>query len=124
MQARSWLRLEACLVLALSLVAYRELGSSWWWFAGFLFLPDVSMLGYAAGRVAGAWSYNLVHSYILALALVGVSWLAGWHAGLLAGFIWTAHIALDRALGYGLKLSGGFHHTHLGPIGRRKEAME
>ncbi len=33
--------------------------------------------------------------------------------------VWTAHIAMDRALGYGLKLSTGFSDTHLGRIGQR-----
>ena len=28
-----------------------------------------------------------------------------------------AHIGIDRALGYGLKLPSGFKHTHLGVIG-------
>lgn len=32
--------------------------------------------------------------------------------------IWIAHIAVDRALGYGLKLSSSFQDTHLGRIGR------
>ncbi|TKB06494.1 MAG: DUF4260 family protein, partial [Mesorhizobium sp.] len=32
--------------------------------------------------------------------------------------IWIAHIAIDRALGYGLKLSSSFQDTHLGRIGR------
>ena len=30
---------------------------------------------------------------------------------------WAFHVAVDRALGYGLKL-GAFRHTHLGLIGR------
>ena len=33
--------------------------------------------------------------------------------------VWTAHIAMDRALGYGLKLPTGFADTHLGRIGKR-----
>ena len=32
--------------------------------------------------------------------------------------VWTAHIAMDRALGYGLKLPTDFRDTHLGRIGR------
>ena len=32
--------------------------------------------------------------------------------------IWVAHIAMDRALGYGLKLPTGFTDTHLGKIGK------
>ena len=35
------------------------------------------------------------------------------------GSIWLAHIGMDRALGYGLKLEDAFTHTHLGWIGRR-----
>jgi Domain of unknown function (DUF4260) len=31
----------------------------------------------------------------------------------------TAHIGLDRALGYGLKYSTAFGDTHLGRTGRR-----
>ena len=31
--------------------------------------------------------------------------------------IWAAHIAVDRALGYGLKYGAGFGLTHLGRIG-------
>lgn len=45
--------------------------------------------------------------------------------GMLAGFtfwpsvalIAVAHIGFDRALGYGLKYSSAFTHTHLGRIG-------
>jgi hypothetical protein len=36
--------------------------------------------------------------------------------------IWFAHIGMDRLVGYGLKYSGDFKHTHLGLIGRVAEA--
>jgi len=36
----------------------------------------------------------------------------------LAGAVLFAHVAVDRALGYGLKLHSGFRDTHLGRIGR------
>jgi hypothetical protein len=29
------------------------------------------------------------------------------------GLIWTAHIGVDRAIGYGLKYRSGFKDTHL-----------
>ena len=32
-------------------------------------------------------------------------------------FIWTAHIGMDRALGYGLKYPSAFGDTHLGRVG-------
>ena len=37
--------------------------------------------------------------------------------------IWLAHIGIDRALGYGLKYPAGFGFTHLGRIGRQKDAL-
>jgi hypothetical protein len=36
----------------------------------------------------------------------------------LAGVILLGHSSLDRVLGYGLKHSDSFQHTHLGVIGR------
>jgi len=40
------------------------------------------------------------------------------HFGLLPYLlIWTAHIAMDRALGYGLKYPTSFKKTHLGWLG-------
>jgi hypothetical protein len=36
--------------------------------------------------------------------------------------IWTSHVGMDRALGYGLKLPSGFQDTHLGRIGKPRQA--
>ncbi|KAA0112689.1 DUF4260 family protein [Methylobacterium sp. P1-11] len=115
---RMLLRLEGACILAAALWAYGWLGQSWWLFAALLFAPDLSMLGYAAGPVAGAVLYNLMHT--LALPLIGLSLAAGFDRTDLAGLalIWLAHIGLDRALGYGLKYASGFGDTHLGVIGR------
>ena len=52
----------------------------------------------------------------LPAVIVIASWFVG--GALVYAVIWTAHIAFDRTLGYGLKLPAGFHHTHLGRIGR------
>lgn len=114
---KKWLRAEALGVLLAVLAAYAALGSSWLLFLGLLLLPDLAMIGYAAGPRVGATSYNLAHQYawpalLLALWALGV---AAWAAA--PGLIWAAHIAMDRALGYGLKEPESFHHTHLGRIG-------
>ncbi|GGM62558.1 hypothetical protein GCM10011608_54680 [Micromonospora sonchi] len=45
-----------------------------------------------------------------------IDWL-----GVLA-IAWAFHIAIDRALGCGLKMTEGFGHTHLGPIGTARPA--
>ena len=83
-----------------------------------LLAPDLSMVGYLRGPGLGAITYNAVHHFVLALALLGLgAWLSvGWL--LLAGAAVLAHVGMDRALGYGLKLPTDFRDTHLGRIGR------
>jgi hypothetical protein len=46
-----------------------------------------------------------------------VALAGGWPLLTQIAIILAAHIAIDRALGYGLKRESGFHDTHLGPIG-------
>ena len=38
----------------------------------------------------------------------------------IAGAVLIAHVGMDRAVGYGLKLPTSFQDTHLGRIGREK----
>jgi hypothetical protein len=80
------------------------------------------MLGYLAGPVQGARAYNLVHSYVLPLLLIAASLFTAWPLLQAIGLIWTAHVGMDRALGYGLKLPSGFQDTHLGRIGKPRQA--
>lgn len=115
-------RLEGLALLAMAVVAYDASTWSWWWFAALLLAPDLSMLGYLAGPRLGAIGYNLGHTVVGPLAMIA-AWFGGAPSGFLAGgSIWLAHIGMDRALGYGLKLRDGFEHTHLGRIGRAKAA--
>jgi len=107
------LRIEGSIVLALSLLLYRENHFSWWLFVALLLAPDLSMIGYLAGTKSGAIAYNLVHTLTGPLLLVGYS-VATAHSRLLPyGLIWTAHIGLDRMLGFGLKYPTRFNDTHL-----------
>lgn len=111
-------RLEWLAVFVASLVAYGVLGFSWLWFAVLILVPDLSMLGYLAGPRVGAFCYNVVHTLLLAAAAAGFAWVLGipWLYGL--SLILLAHIAGDRALGYGLKYATGFGETHVGRIGK------
>jgi len=102
-----------------ALALYAHAGFSWLIFALFLLAPDLSMLGYLAGPRVGAALYNLVHTYVLALLLTLAGFLGAQPTLAAAGLILIAHIGLDRALGYGLKYSTAFGHSHLGRIGRR-----
>jgi hypothetical protein len=107
------LRLEGAVVFALSLFLYRGTGAPWWRFFVLFLWPDLFMLGYAVSVPLGTMLYNLVHTYILPLAIAGLAlhnrdpWLLSFV------LIWTAHIGVDRALGYGLKYPTFFKDTHL-----------
>lgn len=121
-------RVENGMLAALALTATVILYPQWWWMPFALFLLfDLSMLGYLRSPRVGAAGYNVVHSYgfpallglCALLALLGpLQPLTSW-AGLIA-LSWAFHIGVDRALGYGLKLTDAFEHTHLGWIGRRR----
>jgi hypothetical protein len=116
------LRLEGLALLVLILVAYGTLGFSWWVFAALVLLPDLSMVGYARGPRVGALVYNLVHTAVLPLGLALVGFISASDGALAIGLVWLAHIAADRAFGYGLKRPTSFHDTHLGRIGRGHRA--
>ncbi|MGA7323719.1 MAG: DUF4260 domain-containing protein [Rhodomicrobium sp.] len=114
---RTVLRLEGLAVFAIACAAYSQTGAGWLLFAALFLAPDLSFLGYLAGRNAGAIAYNAVHSFILPLALLAAG-IFGYPELKPYAFIWLAHIGFDRALGYGLKYGSAFGHTHLGLVGR------
>ncbi|SFA58339.1 protein of unknown function [Pedobacter suwonensis] len=78
------------------------------------------MLGYLAGSKVGAWCYNLFHHKTIAILTFLVGFYYKVPALQLSGIILFAHSSMDRALGYGLKYSDAFNHTHLGLIGKNK----
>jgi hypothetical protein len=115
---RNWLKAEGLSVLALSVLLYGHSGSSWWIFAGLLLIPDLAMLAYLVNPRTGSLAYNVVHSYLFPLGLATVA-IAVHRVGMLPFLcIWTAHIGMDRFLGYGLKYPTSFADTHLGRVGR------
>jgi hypothetical protein len=115
---RAVLRIEGLCVLIAATVAYSKFGLGWGTFALFFLAPDLALLGYLAGPMAGVVSYNLTHSYCGAVACLAAGIVLTEPTILAAGLIWCAHIGFDRALGYGLKYANGFGFTHLGRIGK------
>jgi hypothetical protein len=111
-------RLEWAFLFTLCVAGYALSGGSWPLFFLLILAPDLSMLGYLAGPRIGAAAYNLFHTLIVPLCLLAFGFLAGQDPAMHIAAIWLAHIAIDRALGYGLKFSTGFQGTHLGRIGR------
>ncbi len=94
-------------------VFYHQMHGSWLWFAGFFLAPDLFMLGYLANRQAGAFFYNLVHTYTAPVLAWSVLWFSGKTSYDWLVLIWFAHIGWDRLLGYGLKYKTAFQDTHL-----------
>ena len=116
-----WQRLENAAIAAAIVVATVTLDYAWWWLLALFLVFDLSALGYAANTRVGAFFYNAVHSY-WAPAVLGVIALVSdvrW-AGLVA-LAWAFHVAVDRAIGYGLKHADSFQHTHLGWIGKHRD---
>jgi hypothetical protein len=110
---RSLLRLEGAAVAVAAVALYFHLGYPWWLLLVLALAPDLSMIGYAAGPAAGAFAYDIAHTYAIpvALALVGV--FADADLAVQVSLVWAAHIGVDRAIGYGLKYPSGFQETHL-----------
>lgn len=124
-QALLWQRVENAVIALGVVLVVIAIGQPWWVLLAAFLVFDLSALGYLISQRAGAFCYNLVHNYTAPAALVAV-W-AGLQLGgtdarwlVLLAACWVFHVAVDRALGYGLKL-GHFKHTHLGTIGKQPQ---
>lgn len=96
-------------------------GFDWWWLFILFLVIDVSAFGYLQDSRAGALTYNIGHSLIGPTTLIGFFILTGSEVLLFAGLVWLFHVFVDRSLGYGMKHVEGFHHTHLGKVGKAKK---
>ncbi|TGD32841.1 DUF4260 family protein [Brevibacterium sp. S22] len=120
----NWQRAENALIATAIALAVAAWSSSWWILLLAFLAFDLSTLGYLVNQRVGAFCYNLVHNYTAPAVLI-----AGWAAlqfgdvnadwMVMLAACWGFHVAVDRALGFGLKL-GPFTHTHLGNIGKAR----
>ncbi len=115
---RIWLRAEGLAVFSLGVLLYWKSGLRWWILVALFLTPDVVMLAYLINPKIGGACYNIVHSYLLPLGLAIAAVVLGETGTLPYLYIWTAHIGLDRFLGYGLKYPTGFGRTHLGVLAK------
>jgi hypothetical protein len=120
---RPWLleRLEAACFVAGLIALLWTFGAPWPWLVAGLVLPDLSLAGYLRGPVTGARVYNAVHAWVGPSVLLALALSTGGGFGgplVTLALAWGLHVAVDRVLGYGLKLPSGFNDTHLGRIGR------
>jgi len=117
---RAWLRIEGLAGFVAGLVLFVGLGGPWLLAIPLLLVPDASAVGYLRGPRVGAFVYNLVHDWATGLVVLGIGLWTGADAVALAGAILIAHVGMDRAAGYGLKLPSSFQDTHLGRIGKAR----
>ena len=107
------LRMEGGCVLSLSILYYQQIHASWILYFVLLLVPDLAMLGYLCGSRSGTISYNVIHTLIGPLLLVGFAIISKSPFLLPYALIWTSHIGVDRLLGFGLKYPTRFSDTHL-----------
>lgn len=92
-----------------------------WWLWIILFLsPDISFLAYGINNKAGAVGYNIFHHKGIAIAIAAAGFLYNNEIVMFIGILLFTHSSFDRLLGYGLKYTDDFKHTHLGFIGKKK----
>lgn len=112
--ARVLLQAEGVAVTAAAVWAYAaQTDASWLLLAGLWLVPDVGLLGFLGGSRVGAAAYNVTHSALGPVAVIGLGAGMGSELVLAIGLIWTTHVGIDRAIGYGLKSSWSAKHTHL-----------
>lgn len=116
------LRLEELLMLVLGILLFSMLEYAWWVFPALILAPDIGMTGYTISKTAGAYTYNLLHHKGIAIGLYIMGFYLEWSVFMLIGVIIFSHASLDRLFGYGLKFTDSFQHTHLGWIGKQKNA--
>ncbi len=133
---KNLLRLEELAQFLLCLCVLAVMWNTPWWAYPLLLVgPDIGMLGYLINEKVGAIAYNVLHHKGIAILV----WVLGLvcapfttfmflegkaigHELLFAGIILYGHASMDRIFGYGLKFGDNFHHTHLGWIGKMKQA--
>ena len=103
------------LLLAAIVLEVVKHGTGWWQAAGFWALPDLALLyGVAGGLAKGQLHpravplYNLAHRFWLPAGLLVAATFVLPFGFFVGGLAWAFHIALDRALGYGLRTPDGF----------------
>jgi Domain of unknown function (DUF4260) len=117
---KSIIKLEELAMLLVSVFVLAHFDVAWWWYLLMFIGPDISMLGYFAGKTAGAFTYNFFHHKAVGLAVVMAGYAWNIHELLWTGIVIFGHSSFDRMMGYGLKYTEGFQFTHLGKVGKEK----
>mgnify|MGYP000386249926 CR=1 FL=1 len=110
---KNLIKLEDTAFFLLSLYFFLQLDISWWWYAAFILVPDIGMIGYAMNKSIGAVTYNIFHHRGIAVLLLLISWYSHVFWLEVVAVILLSHGSLDRIFDYGLKYKDDFKHTHM-----------
>ena len=110
---RVFIFIENLIIFLFAGYMFHVFGSSWLLFAALFMVPDLSMAGYLINPKIGAYLYNAVHNYALAAGMLILAAVFHWDILAQIAFILTAHVALDRMFGFGLKYQTHFKDTHI-----------
>ncbi|MBO0441020.1 DUF4260 family protein [Candidatus Enterococcus ikei] len=113
MKNKTILQLENGALFLLALTLFIYFGFPILFFFVFLLLPDISMIGYLKNPALGANIYNLAHNLVFPVLLIFTYLFTHTAILLPIAIVWSAHIFMDRTLGYGLKYADEFKHTHI-----------
>jgi hypothetical protein len=114
------LRLEGLFYLIFGLFLFSNEQQPWSQFFYLFILPDISLLGYLFSARIGAYCYNTLHSSIGPISLYIIGRQLNIEYLFILSYIWISHIGFDRMLGFGIKYTDSFKHTHLGMIGKKR----
>lgn len=112
------LKFEYLLLAVVTAGIFLAQGFAWYWLVILYLVFDISIVGYLINKEFGAVIYNIIHSVVGPVILLLSYVIFDGKILLFVALLWFFHIAVDRTLGYGLKHFEGFHHTHLGKIGK------
>ena len=115
---KNLLKLEEAFMFGLSIFLFSKLDYAWWLYPLLILTPDLSMVGYLVNTRIGALTYNFIHHKVLAIGIYVLGIVLANQLLQLTGLILFGHSSMDRTLGYALKHSDSFQHTHLGMIGK------
>ena len=108
-----FLRIEGFVLFIIASIMFFNQNGSWILYIALLFLPDIGMTGYIMNTKLGAITYNLFHTTSIPLILLIIFFVTQQYSLLIFGFVWLAHIGMDRVAGFGLKYTDNFKHTHI-----------
>ena len=78
-------RLEWLALFLAAIGFYAFAGGSWFFFLLLFLAPDLSMVGYLAGPRIGAFAYNMLHTVVWPLCLIGLGSFCGPRSGTSTG---------------------------------------